>query len=111
MWSLGVSAGSKPGVDSRMTGHQASGTGGCAQTDGSLLVAVWVGTTIVPASPTASLSACTTANGPPGIQPRALTDVWTSRTSPGRTPSPRSASASPARVWISLTAASVADRV
>ena len=44
------------GVLSRMSGHQDSGTGGCPQPAGSVLVAVWVGTTRVPVSPTALMT-------------------------------------------------------
>ena len=62
----GVRAGSNAGVSARITGHQASGTGGRDQPAGSLLSPVWVGTTSVPSGPTASSRACATATVPPG---------------------------------------------
>ena len=62
----GVSAGSKAGVSARITGHQASGTGGRDQPAGSLLSPVWVGTTRVPSGPTASSRALRDRDVPPG---------------------------------------------
>jgi hypothetical protein len=86
---LGVRSRSKPGACSRITGHQAAGTGGLNQPAGSQLSDVWAGTTRVPSGPTASSSAWTTAWVPPATKPRLLADEWASTVSPGRTPSAR----------------------
>ena len=94
----GVTAGSKAGMCSRITGHHDSGTGGAPQPAGSELPPVWVGTTSVPSGPSASRSAATTAGPPPTTQPSAESDECTSSTPPGRTPSARSPAAISGRV-------------
>ena len=60
MKRLGVTAGSKPGISARITGHQSAGTGGLRHSAGSLFSGVWVGTTIVPSGPSTSRRASTT---------------------------------------------------
>ena len=90
--------GSKAGVSLRMTSHQDCGTAGLPQSAGSVSCRECVGMTSVPAGPTASSSAVTTACAPPATHPSCDSDAWTMTVAPAGRPSVASCATMPRTV-------------